>query len=500
MKKKYFSLFFFIAFLVSFCIVGITLNNITKMKWNYESYNAAQQIVQGYYLEKEDSLDVLILGASTMRNGMSPLTMFEEYGFTSYSRATSVQPAFISYYLLKETLDKHKIKAVIMDASGLFTVTNNVSDMDGKIHEAVDYMKFSKHKVELINYLSCNGYNKLDFYFPLYKYHERWSDISKDDFTYKEWQKEYYYKGQYPNIFVEEIKFPEDYMKNNENNDDLITYNGTSLEYYDKITNLCKENNIELILIKTPIINWSLRKNELVQQYADINNITFIDFNLEKYRKKIEFNEKQDFSDFGKHVNISGANKMSQYIGSIIVERCNVYDKRQDESYNSWNNDLDKYKRVIHNMKIKNADNLEYIFQNIDDNYTIIIAARDESKKQFEEIDSILRENSLIGNIYNEDYVGYIAIICNGSILYNDVRCGQHVYFNGVVNEMKLSVLSYADRVSGNTASIVIDGKECSPQKEGINIVIYDNYLNKLIAKRSYNEGFEKKNDREEKQ
>lgn len=479
------------VFIFFFAIVGLSVNEVIRKKWDYESNNAAQQIVQGYYMEKEQSLDVLILGASTMRNGMSPLYMFDKYGFTSYSRATSVQPVFISYYLLKETLEQHDIKAVVLDASGMFTLTNNMSDMDGKMHEAVDYMKFSRYKLEIISALSEMGYNSLDFFLPLYKYHERWTELSEDDFMFRQWVHEYFYKGQYPNIHIDKFTFSDKYMSAEFHEDSFLTFDGDSMVYYDKIVDLCRDNGIELILVKTPISGWSIKRNEMVQQYADVNRITFIDFNLENLREDIYFNESMDFSDDGKHVNLSGANKMSDYIGKVITDLCILEDKRGNGDYVSWNDDVNMYKRIMLDMEISNEVSVGDLFNKVKGNgYTVVLAARDESLEQFDAIASDLSILGLSGNTTGQNYVGYIAVVGDEGVLYEDARYGSSVSFNGVVGDYKLSILSNADRVSGNTASIVINGHESSLQKEGINIVVIDNVLGKIIAKRALNAGF----------
>ena len=68
MKKK--SFIATLIGIIGFLLVGFVVMDIVRQKWDYESDNAAQMIVEGYYKEPIDSLDVLFLGASTIRNGM----------------------------------------------------------------------------------------------------------------------------------------------------------------------------------------------------------------------------------------------------------------------------------------------------------------------------------------------------------------------------------------------------------------------------------------------
>ena len=40
--------------------------------------------IQGFYMEQEDSLDMVLIGSSENYAGYSPVLAYEEYGFTSY--------------------------------------------------------------------------------------------------------------------------------------------------------------------------------------------------------------------------------------------------------------------------------------------------------------------------------------------------------------------------------------------------------------------------------
>lgn len=154
-------------FVMLFLLMGWRLSDLVRQKWSYAQDNAAQQIVNGYYEEEPHTLDVLYLGASTMRNGVSPLEMWAEYGFTGYSRATSVQSPVISYHLLLETLEHQDLKAVVIDATTLTKMTNNIAEFDGKYHEAVDYMPMSEHKLQIIDtFADSSDINRMDFLVP----------------------------------------------------------------------------------------------------------------------------------------------------------------------------------------------------------------------------------------------------------------------------------------------------------------------------------------------
>lgn len=475
-----------------FIVVGKYLGNLVRQKWDYAANNAAQLIVQGYYEEPEESIDVLFLGASTVRNGMSPLEMYKEYGFTGYSRATSIQAPVISYNLLMETLESHKLKAVVIDATTLSQVTNNTAEMEGKYHEALDYMPMSKYKWNIISEITKGGnYNIADFLLPLYRYHDRWNELTKQDFTYRNWRKDYPYKGQYPIIKITNYKFPDDYMQEGVVQDSDFQLSNEAMYYFDKMVEVCKENDIELVLVKTPVGSWDWEKHNLIAQYAKVSDVTFIDFNVPTLQDDIDFDASRDFCDDGRHPNITGAQKMSAYIGEYLKGVCNFEDKRGIEEYETWEESCALYERLLYDRKIMEETNLIQYFNMLDDNgYTIIISARNDTSKYFtDEVKQAFAGLGLQADVADTSYQSYLAIVSNQTVVFEQQKSGEGISFCDYVGKLNVVASSYADKSIGNNASIIIDGEEYSLQENGFNVVVYDNETEQIISRRTFNTG-----------
>lgn len=96
-------------------ILGCTayiLSPVLTRKYEYKTDYAAMEIARGFYAEPADTLDVLYLGSSYMRNGISPLEIWHDYGITGYARTGSQQAPIVSYYLLKEAFQTQSPKSV----------------------------------------------------------------------------------------------------------------------------------------------------------------------------------------------------------------------------------------------------------------------------------------------------------------------------------------------------------------------------------------------------
>lgn len=475
-----------------FMLTGSLLSNLVRQKWNYSENNAAQFIVQGYYEEPRQSLDVLFLGASTVRNGMSPMQMFKEYGFTGYSRATSVQAPVISYNLLLETMETQDLKAVVIDATSLVQKTDNMEEMEGKYHEAIDYMPMSKYKWDIISQVTAKqGYSSFDFLFPIYRYHDRWSELEKQDFTYQSWRKDYPYKGQYPILTIRKYAFANDYMKKDVLQDTNHELNNEAAYYFDQMVEICKEKGIEMVILKTPVSSWDWAKHDLVARYAEMSGISFIDFNLPELREEIGFDSACDFCDDGRHPNITGARKMSSYVGKYLMDTCNLEDRRDRKEYESWQEDSRLYERLLYARTITEQTNLvSYLEMLQKQGYTVVIASRNDTSKYFtEEVRQAFAKLGLTIDVSDVSYQSYLAIISDGEVYFEQQAAGKEIDFCGAVKGLDIVASSFADALTGNSAEIMIDQKAVSPQGKGFNVVVYDNEVGQVVARGSFNTG-----------
>lgn len=477
----------------AFLAVGIILRDVVRQKWDYEGDNAAQMIVENYYREPDHSIDVLFLGASTIRNGMSPLEMFEQYGFTGYSRATSVQIPLISYYLLMETLETQDLKAVVIDASSLSSLTDNSSKMEGKYHEAIDYMPLSEYKMAIIDEVTKgSSYTKWDFLLPLYRYHDRWQQLDEYDFSYRAVNKQYCYKGQYPILKIEKYAFPDDFMEDGVIQDDEFYIEGNARKYFEMMIEECKRRDIEFIMVKTPVGSWDAEKHNMVQDFADVENVAFIDFNMPELREAIGFNPATDFCDNGRHPNISGGMKMSRYLGKYITDHVQLNgDRRDNPQFAEWSDSLNKYRCLKEDQSVLREGNLIKFLDKLDKKrFTVVIAARNDTTKYFtDEIRDAFSNLGLSVDMRGASNQNYVAVLTGGKVVYENQDSAAEVSYSGKIGDIYISALSKADKATGNTASIMLDGVEKSPQEYGFNILVYDNYVDQIVARRAFDTG-----------
>ena len=324
---------------VLFIIIGVLLfyilNIIFLPEWVINQ--DATLSTRGIYEEKENSLDVLVVGSSNIYNGISPLEIWEKTGISSYAYASPEQKIWLSYYAIEEVFAYQNPKIIMLDVNEAFAEDNLEED---NIRKLLDNMKLGKAKINAINdeMLNYGTEDKLSYLFPIIRYHTRWNSLTSKDFQRLFYSYKSTYKGYSFSKRVEGFEGNAEYL---EYTDETTQIPEVSKKYLDKIVDLCKENGAELILIGMPSPNtWSYPRHKAISDYAESKEIKFLELNCVD---EIEIDWSTDTQDKGWHLNVYGASKVSRYIANYLEANYDLTDKREDKKYSEWNFCLEKY-------------------------------------------------------------------------------------------------------------------------------------------------------------
>ena len=253
--------------------------------------------------EQPDTIDVIALGDSLIYSSISPMEIWNQYGYTVFDCAKAAESIFETRKSLEIAIKHEHPKIVFFEANVLFRDPNKKQW----------YFKLK---------------NKILHYFPITRYHNNWKKIgmSKDEYVHDA-DKGYIY------ITREEKYTPRDNMKNIHKVKKIPPDN---LKEFEKIIQLCNNNNIKLVLISNPSqISWRYSKHYTAERVAKRLNVEFIDLNMKLEELGIDWTH--ETKDDGDHLNHSGAKKVSAYLGKYLQETNQLVDKRNDPKYRSWN-------------------------------------------------------------------------------------------------------------------------------------------------------------------
>lgn len=277
-----------------------------------------------YYEETTDH-EVIFVGDCEVYENFSPITLYEEYGITSYIRGSAQQLAWQSYYLLEDAFRHEKPKVAVFNVLAL---KYNEPQSEAYNRMTIDGMKFSKSKLGAIQSSMTKKENMLDYIFPILRYHSRWSDLSSEDFKYMFSKDKISHNGYYMRVDVRPAEgFPEpDVLAD-------YTLGSNAMSYLDKMRQLCEENGVEFVLVKSPSLfpHWYDEWDQQIVDYAEKHGLDY--FNYEKLAEEVGIDYNTDTYDAGLHLNLPGAEKLSKYFGEYLKENYDLTDYREVPEY-----------------------------------------------------------------------------------------------------------------------------------------------------------------------
>lgn len=309
--------------------------------------------MKDFYAQEENTVDLLILGSSHSGMNLDAETFWSEYGISSYALWGSVQPFWNTYHFLVEALKTQSPKVVVLD---VYAATNGeeYSD-DARQVTNIAGMKLSRNKLEAIKVSAPKErWWNLLLGFPIY--HQRYAELSKNDFLHFPWS-----EGQKENKGTGVRYGTKEYSVEDAS---LVTEVAQIYEkqekYLRKIIELCSEEDIPLLLIKTPTVPriYEQPYYNAVAQIAQEYAVPFYNFN--QMDAELGFSGNYYWTD-GAHLNTEGARLVSRYLAKILVENYGIQDHRGDENYHSWQTNA----VVIQNQYIPKITNTEDYFEEL---------------------------------------------------------------------------------------------------------------------------------------
>lgn len=333
MKKKILINLAAVLFLLVFLVL---LQELLMPKYISEIHEG--NLVEEYYDEVKKH-DVIFIGDCEVFSNVSPISLWENYGITSYIRGSAQQLIWQSYYLLEETLRYEKPEVVVFN---VLSMKYNEPQKEAYNRLTLDRMKLSSTKLRLIKASMMENEDFLSYLFPILRYHTRWKELSGEDFKYLFEREKISHNGYLMRIDVKPVTVIPKGRKLGD-----YHFGDTSYNYLEKMVKLCKENDIELILMKSPSVYpyWYDEWEEQMVQFADDNHLTYINFLNSVDEMGIDYSK--DTYDGGLHLNLAGAEKFTDYLGGILSHEYELTDHREDPKLSGiWKEKVDFYNEM----------------------------------------------------------------------------------------------------------------------------------------------------------
>ncbi len=305
----------------------------------YIKENTDGRITGEFYTQAKDP-DVVFLGASTVHYCVSPAHMWKTAGFTSYDRSNASQTMWQSYYMLKDTLRYTKPSLVVLDISFVRNGEEFIEEPSNR--KAIDGMRDPASKLGAV--LSSKGEDEevLSYFFPVLRFHSRWKELSGDDWLYAFKRADVTYDGYLMDFGIA----PEQHIYEN-SEPPLEAFPAKSSDYLHRIISLCREQGIQLFLMRTPSFQtgWYDEYDEMMGDIGEAEGLNYVNFT--KYVDDMGVDVRVDYIDDGQHMNVVGAHKFSGYLGDYLRENYDLPVHTGDEVSARWEQKLRRYEQAV---------------------------------------------------------------------------------------------------------------------------------------------------------
>ena len=298
-----------LCFLLPLLALALLLGLVFRPKNNTLSGGMLETDPLAVSSQPENSLDVLFLGDSEAYSGFVPMALWKDTGIASFVCASVDQKPYETEDFLREALKNQSPKVVVLETNVLY-----------RVYPSTDALIPS-----------------VEPYIPALRYHDRWKSLTLADFTQRP-----HYTAQSPDrgyhlLTGAQSADIEGYMRPMEEWEPLSRQNR---EYLQKIADLCREKNAQLILFSVPSpTNWTVRRHNTVGDTAGELDVPYLDGNL----MDLGIDWDLDTYDAGDHLNYYGAAKVTAFLADYLRQNAHLTDHRQDPAFAQWDVDYEAF-------------------------------------------------------------------------------------------------------------------------------------------------------------
>lgn len=355
MKNKILNYIKVAAFLifVAICVLGASI----LVKRKDSDYKYAPFFEQA----REGNIDILFMGSSHVINGINPVQLYRDYGYTSYNMGGHGSVMQATYWELIEALDYCTPKWVVVDAYMLeknyqyldvmddsYGETEKKTSVD-QLHLNMDAWPLGKLKIAAVSDLIQDKNVRNEFLFDFIVYHSRWEELTGND--YKALSGKQDRTGLFGAEMRKEVELAP-YDTPDPAPEQMLPEHTVGQEYLLKIIDECQRRGIGVVVSYLPFCATTEDKlaansagaiaNAYGVPYVNMLNADIIDVY-------------SDLNDTG-HLNISGAAKVTEFWGQWFVVHGDLTDHRGDARYEAYENAVAEYMDENRDFLIENDD------------------------------------------------------------------------------------------------------------------------------------------------
>ncbi len=297
---------------MAFLLIAISLFSLTSYVLERKTLTGAWNYMgkmNEFYDLPRDTMDYICVGSSHAYCSINPLEVWKNNGIKGFVLATQQQPLRASYHYIKEAFKTQSPKIVFLEAYMVFADSHT----EGVLYDAIDPLKPSWNKIEMIQDLVPEANQREAYYFNILKYHARWKDVDANEIYNVFFSPKDYYKGFVAlNTCVQAVNQIPNY--------DMVEATpipAENLSTLNDILNLVEKNDAELVIMLAPYDTGRFSGTmKSVYNWSRDNSVRVLDYTV--LLDALEIDPHTDYVD-SSHLNVYGAAKLSKHLAGYLT-------------------------------------------------------------------------------------------------------------------------------------------------------------------------------------
>ncbi|MCM1153963.1 MAG: SGNH/GDSL hydrolase family protein [Roseburia sp.] len=323
-----------VIFIVLFGLVLIPVSYIVRTNGDVKDR------FSGFYAEKEDTIDIVMIGSSPVFPYYSAPKLWGETGIAAYPLSSNVQRPLAMKYLVKEA-EKTQSPSLYIFEMRMYTMKDeDLRENMAYTRGVTDNLRYSANRGETIRALVPEPEERLSYYIDLFKYHTNWKMFAlPSEWGHWRYRKESDLKGFFIKNEVGPISMPEAGGAQGE-----LAVPAEQEECLRDLLAFLQENKLQALFIVSPY-GESMEDQQMYNYMGNIIEEAGYRFlNMNNYYEETGIVFEEDFADYGSHTNVVGAKKCTAFLEDYLLANYSFEDKRGNDDYASWDAAYEKWK------------------------------------------------------------------------------------------------------------------------------------------------------------
>lgn len=307
----------------------------------YRSHNTSR--LEGFYREPANTLDVVLIGASDVFCGYSPVYAYEYSGLTSYLYAYASNPGSLALSQLKEILSRQNPQMIVVEINGFLHGETRLRS-ESNLRQYLEGIPMSMNKLRTIWQYPFK--DKLSCLFPFFKYHGQWNlpaDQLREQFSNPN-----RHEGEEPNrlkgTYTWTTLNAEDSAYNVIDDHTSIDLTPIGHAYLTEFLQYCKDQNLHMFFVRFP---HKIMSEDQYERFARANRVQeivqefgFPFLDLENDVDAVGFDHQYDFFDI-EHLSLYGQERLTEYLCDLWLDEYGLVPMEQtDENRQLWDESI----------------------------------------------------------------------------------------------------------------------------------------------------------------